>query len=378
MNKSSIQQLADFGQSVWLDFINRPLLETGELKKLISSGLRGMTSNPSIFNQAIGASQDYDNKIRELKEKNKSTFDIYDELTIRDIQEASDLFKEVYEKTNRLDGYVSLEINPLLAQKIEEQAREGVRLFKKVNRPNVMIKVPSTDQGFSVVEELIGQGINVNITLIFSLKQYEKTVQAYLNGLKRLQKSRGNLKNVHSVASVFVSRIDSLIDKFLDEMTAKESNAAKKEQLQALKGKAAVANSRLIFEKFKELFAAKEFKDLEAQGANIQRVLWGSTSTKNPSYPDIKYVTELIARPTVNTLPKNTLEAFLDHGKVKDAFKSDKKDAERVISSLQGIGIDINKICLKLLEDGCLSFNQAFETLMASIEKKAEKLCNIK
>ncbi len=374
MSKTTLQQLADFGQSVWLDFINRPLLETGELKKLIALGLRGMTSNPSIFNQAIGSSNDYDNKIRELKEKGKSTFEIYDELTIRDIQEAADHFKGVYEKTNRLDGYVSLEINPLLAQKVDEQAKEGVRLFKKVNRPNVMIKVPSTDQGFPVIEQLIGQGINVNITLIFSLRQYEKTAQAYFNGLKHLQKNKENLKNVHSVASVFVSRVDTSIDKLLDEMSVKESNAAKKEQLQILKGKAAVANCRLIFERFKELFATQEFKDLQSQGANLQRVLWGSTSTKNPAYPDIKYVTELIAHPTVNTLPKNTLEAFLDHGKIQDAFKSDKKDAQEVITSLQGIGIDVNKICLKLLEEGCLSFNQAFETLMSSIEKKVEKL----
>ncbi len=363
MNKTTLQELAEFGQSAWLDFINRPLLETGELKKLISLGLRGMTSNPSIFNQAIGASQDYDNKIRELKDQGKSSFEIYDELTIQDIQEAADHFKETYEKTNHCDGYVSLEINPLLAQKVGEQAREGVRLFKKVNRPNLMIKVPSTKEGFPVVEELISQSINVNVTLIFSLKQYEKTVQAYFDGLKRLKKSNGDLKNIHSVASVFVSRIDTSIDKMLDEKKAP-----------SLKGRAAVANCRLIFEKFRELFATQEFKELQTSGANIQRVLWGSTSTKNPAYNDIKYVTELIARPSVNTLPKNTLEAFLNHGKVKDAFTSDKKEAAKIISSLKEIDIDIDTICLKLLEEGCASFNQAFETLMSSIEKKAEKL----
>ncbi len=373
MSKPILNQLADFGQSIWLDYISRPLIETGKLKGLIDQGLRGMTSNPSIFNQAIGSSQDYDDKITQLKRQGKSTFEIYDELTIKDIQDATDIFKQVYDKTKGLDGYVSLEINPLLANKIEEQMLEGIRLYKKVSRPNVMIKVPSTDQGFPVIEELIAQGINVNVTLIFSLRQYEKTAEAYLKGLKRLSAKTADLSKVRSVASVFVSRIDTTIDKMLDDKIAAEKDSVKKNKLAALKGKAAIANSRLIFERSKELFAGEEFTKLH--GANVQRVLWGSTGTKNPAYSDIKYVTELIASPTVNTIPEPTLNAFLDHGKVSDAFQYfSATDAQNIISALKANGINVDDVCATLLKDGCVAFDKAFEALLTSIEKKAEQL----
>jgi len=374
MSKSAMQQLAEVGQSVWLDYIDRKLLETGKLKELIGMGLRGMTSNPSIFNNAIGQSRDYDVKISSLKSQGKSGFEIYDELTIVDIQEATDLFKPVYDMTNGLDGYVSLEINPLLANKVDEQIKEGIRLFKKVKRPNCMIKVPSTEEGFLVVEELIANGVNVNITLIFSLEQYEKTVQAYWRGLNHLAEKGGNLKKVRSVASVFVSRIDTLVDKLLDERAAKETNAAKKQKWQSLKGKAAVANCHLIFEKFCQLHEGKAFKALHAKGANAQRVLWGSTSTKNPAYKDIKYVEELIAYPTVNTIPMNTLEAFLDHGEVKGAFHDDVSASQMFIKTLKSLGIDINAVCAQLLKEGCEAFNKSFESLLETIQKKSSQL----
>ena len=370
---SSIQQLADFGQSAWLDYISRSLLDQGKLQALLQQGLRGMTSNPSIFNQSISQSHDYDEKIIQLKNQGKSTFEIYDELTIKDIQDAADAFKNIYEKTKKLDGYVSLEINPLLANTIKEQAAEGARLFKKVNRPNVMIKVPSTPEGFPVIEELISQGINVNVTLIFSLKQYEQTVQAYFQGLTRLAKQQSDLSNVHSVASVFVSRIDTVIDKVLDERIAKTNDA----KLKNLLGKAAVANCRMIYDRWEELFKSAEFKTLEKKGANIQRVLWGSTSTKNPNYPDIKYVTELMAPSTVNTLPENTLMAFLDHGKVKNAFVDDIKQSHETLASLKSSGIDVNDVCAKLLDAGVVAFSEAFESLLKSIEKKAHALSQI-
>lgn len=375
MLKTSIQQLGDYGQSIWLDYISRPLLETGKLKSLIDQGLRGMTSNPSIFNQAIGSSTDYDKKIVQLKDQGKSSFEIYDELTIRDIQDAADQLKRVYDATNGLDGYVSLEINPLLAKKVDEQIKEGLRLAKKVNRPNVMIKVPSTEQGFKVFEELIASGINVNVTLIFSLDQYVKTAQAYMRGLERLSEKTSDLSRVHSVASVFVSRVDSTIDKTLDEKITTSNDSAQKERLQSLKGKAAVANCRMVFEKSKEIFASSEFKSLQSKKANVQRVLWASTSTKNPAYPDIKYVTELISAPTVNTLPEPTLMAFLDHGKFVEAFTDQPQNADKIIQELKSVGIDINSVCLNLLDDGCSSFDKAFETLLASIEKKASQLC---
>ena len=363
---SNLQQLSRFGQSVWLDYISRSLLDQGKLKSLIDQGLRGMTSNPSIFNQAISQSHDYDEKIIQLKNKGKSAFEIYDELTVKDIQDAADAFKNVYEKTKKLDGYVSLEINPLLANKVSEQAAEGARLFKKVNRPNLMIKVPSTNEGFPVIEELIAQGINVNVTLIFSLKQYEKTVEAYLKGLSRLSQKQSDLSSVRSVASVFVSRIDTVIDKMLEE-----KNDPK---IKTLFGKAAVANCRIIYQRWEELFASSEFKALQKKNANIQRVLWGSTSTKNPNYPDVKYVSDLIAPNTVNTIPENTLMAFMDHGQVKNAFTYDVKQSQETLKTLQSLGIDINSICAKLLDAGCVAFSEAFESLLKSIDKKAEAL----
>ncbi len=366
MAVSTMQQLADLGQSVWLDYISRPLLETGQLKKLIDQGLRGMTSNPSIFNSAIASSKDYDEKILKLKSIGKSTFEIYDELTVKDIQDACDQFKGVFEKTKGLDGYVSLEINPLLANKVDEQTKEGIRLFKKVNRPNCMIKVPSTEEGFPVFEELINQGINVNVTLIFSLEQYEKTAQAYLKGLAKRQKRGEDLSKIRSVASVFVSRIDTLIDGILTDKQAH------------LKGKAAVANSHIIYERAKEVFAGAEFKALAKSGANVQRVLWGSTSTKNPIYPDIKYVTELIAPLTVNTIPEKTLYAFLDHGTAQNALTYPVAESKKIIRELKKTGIDITEVCQKLLVDGCKAFDKAFEDLQASIEKKAAQLVESK
>ena len=367
MTKTTLQQLADYGQSAWLDYISRPLLESGKLKKLIAQGLRGMTSNPSIFNQAISSSSDYDARIIQLKGKGKSTFEIYDALTIADIQDATEQFKPVYTATKGLDGYVSLEIDPRIAHKTDEQTAEGLRLFKAVGRPNLMIKVPATPEGFKVVEELTANGVNVNTTLIFSVKQYERTVEAYFAGLTRLLKNKGSAHKVHSVASVFVSRVDTLIDDILE----KHADA---KNLQSLKGQAAVANCRIIFERYHKFVNSPAYETLAAQGANMQRVLWGSTSTKNPQYSDIKYVTELIARPTVNTIPEKTLLAFLDHGKVQEAFGASPGDAAKILSRLKSLGIDIDQVCQDLLRDGVKAFEDAFEALLSSIDKKAAAL----
>lgn len=374
MSQSTIQQLADFGQSVWLDYISRSLLDSGKLKKLIGQGLRGITSNPSIFNAAIGNTNEYDERIVKLKAAGRSTFEIYDELSVKDIQDACDEFAAVFKATNRLDGYVSLEINPQLAAQTSASIDEGLRLFKKVARPNCMIKVPATPEGFEVVEELIANGVNVNVTLIFSVDQYLETAQAYFRGLRRAAQKGKDLSAIRSVASVFVSRIDTKIDKMLDEKIAKAQDAASRAKLEYLKGKAAVANSRLIFERFKVQFASDEFRELFDKNANEQRVLWGSTSTKNPAYQDIKYVTELIARPTINTIPAKTLEAFLDHGEVNDAFTADAKEAEEVIVSLRRFGIDVDAVCLTLLDEGVVAFEEAFGEMMRSLEKKAAQL----
>jgi transaldolase len=373
-SKTKLHELTEFGQSAWLDYIDRSLLDSGKLRKLIDQGLRGMTSNPSIFNQAISKSADYDKKIIQLKEDGKTTFEIYDELTVQDIQDACDIFKPVYDQTEGLDGYVSLEINPELANDTNASIQEGKRLFIKVNRPNVMIKVPATDAGFPVVEDLIAGGVNVNVTLIFSFDQYVQTVDAYFRGLERAIKKGIDVSRVRSVASVFVSRIDTAIDKLIDE-ECEDADEVTVSKLKSLKGKAAVANCRIIFEKSKELFSGMRFTALFDEKANVQRVLWGSTSTKNRDYPDVKYVEELITKPTVNTIPESTLHAFMDHGMVKDAFANDPKEARDVITVLRDMDIEIDDVCLLLLDDGVVAFEDAFQSLLNSIETKARQLC---
>ncbi len=375
MNKTVLHELRETGQSIWLDNINRSMIGSGRLKELINLGLRGMTSNPTIFDKAISTSTDYDEEILQLSNSNKTAFQIYDDLTIKDIQDAADLFLPIYEETSGLDGYVSLEINPHLAFNTNETIEEGKRLHQKVNRPNVMFKVPSTEEGFGAVEELISSGINVNITLIFSLEQYIKTAQAYMRGIKLLLENNGDPRSVHSVASVFVSRVDTYVDKLLEEKESQENEESIKSKLNSMRGKAAVANSRLIYKKYMDILSSEEFKTLWEKRANVQRVLWGSTSAKNPAYSDIKYVTELIGKNTVNTVPDSTLDAFLDHGEAKEILASDAGDAQEVIGNPNKFGIDINTVCAKLLNDGVASFQESFDSLLNSIETKSKNLC---
>jgi len=376
MTKTVLHELCETGQSIWLDNINRSMIESGRLKELINLGLRGMTSNPTIFDKAISASTDYNETISQLCNGDKTTFQIYDDLTIKDIQDAADLFLPTYEESGCLDGYVSLEINPHLAFNTNETIEEGKRLHQKVNRPNVMFKVPSTEEGFGAVEELIFSGINVNITLIFSLEQYIKTAQAYMSGIKRLLENNGDPRSVHSVASVFVSRIDTAVDTLLEEKESQEKEENTKNELHSLKGKAAVANSRLIYKKYMDILSSEEFKALCGKGANVQRVLWGSTSSKNPAYSDIKYVKELIGKNTVNTVPDVTLDAFLGHGEAKEILVADKCDAQEIIGKLRSFGLDIDTVCAKLLNDGVASFQESFDSLLNSIVTKSKNLCS--
>lgn len=362
MIKTKLHEIAELGQSLWIDNISRSMITSGKLKSLIDQGLRGQTSNPTIFKQAISASTDYDARIQQLAKAGKTTFEIYDELTIKDVQDAADLFKGVYESTKGLDGYVSLEINPKLGNELDPQLKEGKRLWQKLNRPNVMIKVPATKNGLGVVEGLIAQGINVNVTLIFSAEQYQQVVWAYLKGLNQLAQKGGDIKKVRSVASIFVSRIDTSIDKKLD---------AKSD----LRGKAAVQNCVIVYHKFQNSFGGKEFSALKPQGANVQRVLWASTGTKDPQYSDIKYITELIAPDTVNTVPDKTLEAVLDHGVAKQALPGSVADAQKTIEQLRLKGIDVGMVCNQLLDEGLASFEKSFEELTTSIEEKTRRLC---
>jgi transaldolase len=365
MARTLFHKLAEYGQSAWLDNISRSMVKSSRLKDMLGLGLRGMTSNPTIFDQSIRMSTDYDDRIEELRDSGKSTFEIYDDLTVKDVQDAADIFKEVYEVTNGLDGYVSLEVNPKLAFKKDETIKEATRLFKKVQRLNVMFKIPATEAGLGVIEQLISEGININATLIFSVSQYEKTAHSYIKGISKLVQKGKDPSGVRSVASVFVSRVDTAVDTMIGE----------RPELQHLRGKAAVANSRLIYKKYLEIFSQSEFKKLEKKGINIQRVLWASTSTKNPNYSDIKYVTELIARDTVNTLPENTFQAFLDHGIVEEGIEEDFDEAVKLIGALRRCGVDIDNVCAKLLQDGIFAFEKSFDSLLSSIETKAAKLC---
>ncbi len=376
MSKTILHDLAKLGQSLWIDNISRSMITSGKLKLLIDQGLRGQTSNPTIFKQAISASSDYDAKIQQLAEAGKSTFEIYDELTVKDVQDAADLFRGVYESTKGLDGYVSLEINPKLGNELESQLKEGRRLWQKLDRPNVMIKVPATKNGLGVVEGLIAQGINVNVTLIFSAEQYSQAVWAYLKGLNHLAQSGGDIRQVHSVASIFVSRIDTAIDKKLNEFTAKAVDPKDSAAFKAIGGIAAVHNCAIIYHKFRKSFGGNEFKALKLQGANIQRVLWASTGTKDAQYSDIKYITELIAADTVNTVPDKTLEAVLDHGVAKAAMPGDVAGAQKTIEQLRLNGIDVGMVCNQLLDDGLAAFEKSFEELTACIEEKSRRLCN--
>jgi transaldolase len=362
----TMDQLSTLGQSVWLDYISRSLIRSGRLIELIDLGITGMTSNPTIFDQAIRAGGDYDDQIRELKRQGKSVFEIYDAITIQDIQAAADIFKPIYERTKGLDGYVSLEINPQLAYQTGETIEEGKRLAKRVGRPNVMFKVPATDEGYGAIQALLAEGINVNVTLIFSLEQYEKTAAAYLAGIQSFLKNKGDGRNIRSVASVFVSRVDTVVDTFLDKLPSTTGTAS-------LRGRAATANANLIYCSYARIFARDEFKSLGKQGAAVQRVLWGSTGTKNPAYSDVKYMDELIGRDTVNTVPEKTFEAFLDHGVVEETCTADGDKAHEIIDSLQKLGIDINAVCSQLLTDGVAAFEKSFVSLLDAIEKKSVK-----
>ena len=361
---SKMQELAQLGQSLWIDNISRSMITSGELKSLIDQGLRGQTSNPTIFKQAISSSNDYDKCILELAESGKSTFEIYDDLTIKDVQDAADLFRGVYEQTKGLDGYVSLEINPKLADELDPQLREGLRLWKKLDRPNVMIKVPATKNGRGVFEGLIAQGVNVNVTLIFSAEQYSEVVWAYFRGLDRLASQGGDARKVHSVASVFVSRLDTQVDKWLDA----------KQPASAWRGSAALANCEIIFHKYQNFFSSADFKSLQAKGANAQRVLWASTGTKDPQYHDLKYVSGLIGSATVNTVPEKTLQAYLDHGCAKPGLPKEVGAAQHCVAELRRQGIDVNVVCLALLAEGLLAFEKSFEELLRSVDEKSKKL----
>jgi len=372
-------QLRDAGQSPWYDYIRRGLITSGELQALIENdGLMGMTSNPSIFEKAIGGSADYDETITQVASMVTSVKQIYERVAIQDIQDAADLLRPVYEASDGRDGYVSLEVSPDLAFATQATIDEAVRLYQAVSRDNVMIKVPGTPEGLPAIEELLSQGININVTLLFSVAVYEQVAWSYIRGLKRLAAHGGNLHRLASVASFFVSRIDSLIDKKLEAKIKEESHPGRRAMMEGLLGTVAIANAKLAYKKFQEIFASADFQSLKAEGARVQRVLWASTGTKNPKYPDIYYVDNLIGPDTVNTMPEATFAAFRNHGKVKNTIQEGLDEATATMQRLAEAGISMEEVTDTLLKDGAQLFVDAFDQLMGVISRKRASVLGTK
>ncbi len=364
-------QLADYGQAVWLDYIRRGLITTGELERLVrEDGLRGVTSNPSIFEKAIAGSTDYSQALEELQRRHDlDAMGLYEQLAIRDIRDAAELLRPVYEKTNRRDGYVSLEVSPYLARDTQATITEARRLWKALSLENVMIKVPGTPEGIPAIEELTSEGINVNVTLLFAREAYEKVAEAYLKGLERFAASGGSLSRVASVASFFVSRIDSAVDNLATERLKTATGREQREALEEILGKVAIANARLAYQRYKEIYGSPRWKDLAGKGAQTQRLLWASTGTKNPKYSDVLYVEELIGPDTVNTIPPATLAAFREHGRVRSSLEESLAEARGTFWLLERAGISMQEITTRLVDDGVRLFAEAFDKLLGAVEK---------
>ncbi|MCC6361630.1 MAG: transaldolase [Phycisphaerales bacterium] len=362
---SRIRQISELGQAIWLDFISRDLLRSGKLRDLVNRGMTGMTSNPTIFQKSIAAGREYDDQIRELAAARKSTYEIYEALAMQDIGEAADQIRSVYNESQARDGFVSIEVNPRLADDSDATIEEARRLFRSIDRPNVMIKVPATPAGIPAIRTLIGEGINVNVTLIFSIGAYEKVMEAYIEGLRRLRESGRPLGFVGSVASFFVSRVDTLIDGLL----TKRIDAGERE-LGTLRGQAAIANARIAYDCYKSVFEGPQFADLRAAGARVQRPLWASTSTKNPAYSPTKYVDALIGPNTVNTVPPETLDAIEDHATPARTIDLDVQQSYAVIEKLRTVGVDMTRVTDQLLADGVRLFAESFDKLLGDLEAK--------
>ena len=369
---NQLQQLLELGQSVWLDNLRRSMFASGELKRLIDQGLRGMTSNPTIFEKAIGTGDDYDEQLKTLIQNETNPDALFWDLAVQDIQNACDAFKGVFESSGGNDGFVSLEVSPLLAHDTKGTIENAKALWARVDRPNLMVKIPGTNEGVAAIEECIASGININVTLIFNIEMYEKTAMAYINGLERRVHEGKPVEHIRSVNSVFVSRIDTAIDKLLQARITKGESA-----LQSLLGKAGVANLKLTYQKFKELFEGAPFAAVAAKGGAVQRPLWASTSTKNPAYNDLMYVETVVGKHTVNTMPPNTLDALLDHGKVTgDTAESDIGEARATMQALADAKISLFEVTHQLQVEGVSSFSDSFAALMGAIVYKQKQLAS--
>ena len=375
MPKNRLRELHEVGQSIWLDSIDRRMLHDGELEKRIrDDALTGMTSNPTIFQKALSSSNAYDEQITEAEDKNLSSWELFELLETTDVRDACDQFAGVFSSTRGADGYVSIEVSPGVSNSTDATVEEARRLWKTVNRPNVMVKVPGTVEGATAVRRLISEGINVNITLLFAIEAHERVIDAYIAGLEDRVKAKQPIDGLASVASFFVSRVDTEIDKRLDVLITKATNQQEKERLAMLKGRAAIANAKLAYRLFQQKFGGPRWETLARQGARVQRPLWASTSTKNPEYRDVMYVEELIGPDTVNTMPPATIDAFRDHGVVDRSVDKKVAAAEGLLKEIEAVGISVKEVTAKLLVDGIASFQKSFDELMAGLESKIGSL----
>jgi transaldolase/glucose-6-phosphate isomerase len=373
--ENPLKALLQFGQSVWLDYIRRDLIATGELARLIKEdGLRGMTSNPAIFEKAIAGSTDYTQARDELaKRKDLDAEGIFEQLAIRDIQDAADALRPVYDESKRRDGYVSLEVSPYLAHKTEETIEEARRLWKSVGRANLMIKVPGTPEGIPAFQQLISEGINVNVTLLFAQDVYERVAKAYIAGLEEFVKSGGDASRIASVASFFVSRIDTLADSLLADRVKNAKTLVERDLARGLEGKVAIANAKLAYQIYKKIFGDARWHALASRGGQTQRVLWASTGTKNPAFSDVLYVEELIGPDTVNTIPPATYDAFRDHGRLRASLEEGVAEARETMENLARTGIPMKEVTDRLTDEGVKLFEEAFDKLLQAVEKRAKK-----
>ena len=369
MERNPLLLLQALGQSIWIDFIRRGMISSGELQRLIEQdGVSGVTSNPSIFEKAITESRDYDEAIRTLISERKTAEEIYLQLSVEDIQHVAGLLRPVYDRTAGGDGFISLEVSPGLANDTAGTIEEARRLWSLVERPNVMIKVPATQAGLPAIRQLTGEGLNINITLLFGLPRYREVLEAYLSGLETLAASGGDLRQVTSVASFFLSRIDVLLDPILEEK--KQEGGPQAEKAGRLQGQAAIASAKVAYQIYREIFEGERFKKLAEQGARTQKLLWASTSTKNPAYPDTKYIEPLIGPETINTVPIETLDAYRDHGNPQRMLDQNVRKAYQTLEDLSSLGIDLDAATQRLEEEGVEKFVGAHDRLIAALREK--------
>ncbi len=374
MSNNPLKGLGSLGQSVWFDYIRRNELTSGHLKELIDNdGVSGVTSNPTIFEKAIAGSNDYDGEIRKLVEAGESTPEIFETLETEDIRTAADLFRPLYDKTEGRDGFVSIEVAPTLARNTKATIEEAHRLWKEVNRPNILVKVPGTAEGLPAIEQLLADGININITLLFAIERYEQVAWAYVSALEKRVRDGKPVDRIASVASFFVSRIDTMADQQIDAKIAAVKSAQEKPPLESLRGKTAIANAKLAYVKFKEICANPRFQALAKKGARVQRMLWASTGTKNPQYSDTLYVDTLIGPETINTMPAATLSAYRDHGKPRATIEEGLDDARGTMKKLAAAGVDLAAITRKLEDQGVESFAKDYEKLLAALAEKRKQ-----